>query len=79
MEGNNRPVKIHEVLAFIQSLPIKILPADNQIILAAAHIKANYPISYADTFVEAAAQKVNRTIMIGDPVFEEVTKLAKIE
>ena len=38
-----------------ESLPIEVLPADNQTVLAAAHIKANHPISYADAFVVVAA------------------------
>ena len=79
VERNNGLTKTHEALALIQSLPIEILPADNQTVLAAAHIKANHPISYADAFVVVAAQKMNGTIMTGDPEFEEVTNLAKIE
>ena len=79
VERNNGLAKAHEVLALIQSLPIEILPADNQTVLAAAHIKANYPISYADAFVVVAAQKINGTIMTGDPEFEEVAELARIE
>lgn len=79
VERNKGLAKTHEVLALIQSLPIEILPADNQTVLAAAHIKANHPISYADAFVVVAAQKINGTIMTGDPEFEEITKLAKVE
>jgi ribonuclease VapC len=79
VERNNGLAKTQEALALIQSLPIEILPADNQTVLAAAHIKANHPISYADAFVVVAAQNINGTIMTGDPEFEEVTELAKIE
>ena len=79
VERNNGLVKTHETLALVQSLPIEILPTDNQTVLAAAHIKANHPISYADAFVVVAAQKINGTIMTGDPEFREVTELAKIE
>jgi len=79
VERNNGLAKTQEALALIQSLPIEILPADNQTVLAAAHIKANHPISYADAFVVVAAQKINATIMTGDSEFEEVTKLAKVE
>jgi predicted nucleic acid-binding protein len=79
VERNNGLAKTHEVLALIQSLPLEILPADNQSVLAAAHIKATHPISYADAFVVVAAQNINGTIMTGDPELEEVTELAKIE
>ena len=71
--------KAQDTLALIQRLPIGVLPADNQTVLAAAHIKANYPISYADAFVVVAAQKLNGTIMTGDPAFQDITELARIE
>lgn len=79
VERRHGLAKAHETLALVQSLPIEILPADNQTVLAAAHIKANHPVSYADAFVVVAAQRINGTIMTGDPEFEEVTQLAKIE
>jgi predicted nucleic acid-binding protein len=71
--------KAQETLGLIKEMPIEILPADNATVLAAAHIKANYALSYADAFVVVAAQKINGTIMTGDPEFGEVTELAKIE
>lgn len=79
VERNNGLAKTHETLALIQSLPIEILPADDQTVLAAAHIKADHPISYADAFVVVAAQNISGIIMTGDPEFEELTKLAKVE
>lgn len=66
-------------LSVIHTLPIELLPADTETVIAAAHVKANYPISYADAFVVVAAQKINGVIMTGDPEFEEVTELAQIE
>jgi len=72
-------VKAQDTLALIQRMPIEILPADNQTVLAAAHIKANHPISYADAFVIIAAQKLNGIIMTGDPEFQDITELAQIE
>jgi ribonuclease VapC len=71
--------KAQETLGLIKEMPIEILPADNQTVLAAAHIKANYALSYADAFVVVAAHKINGIIMTGDPEFEEVTELAQIE
>ena len=79
IERNKGLTSAHEALALIQSLPIEILPADNQTVIAAAHIKANHLISYADAFVVVAAQKINGIIITGDPEFEEVTELAQIE
>lgn len=71
--------KAQDALALIQRMPIEILPADDQTVLAAAHIKANHPISYADAFVVVAAQKLNGILMTGDPEFQDITELVQIE
>src|SRR5574341_1785663 len=41
--------KVQDALALLRQLPVEVLPADEQTIFAAAHIKANYPVSYADS------------------------------
>lgn len=71
--------KAQDALALIQRMPIEVLPADDQTVLAAAHIKANHPISYADAFVVVAAQKLNGILMTGDPEFQDITELVQIE
>ena len=72
-------VKAHDALALIRQLPIEILPADEQTVFAAAHIKANYALSYSDAFVVAAAQQENGTVLTADPEFRLVEKLVKVE
>ena len=71
--------KAQEVLASIRQLPIDLLPADEQTIFAAAHIKANYTVSYADSFAIVAAQTVGGTLMTDDPEFGAVEELVSIE
>jgi predicted nucleic acid-binding protein len=71
--------KAQDTLALIYEMPIEVLPADDQTVFAAAHIKANHPISYADAFVIVAAQKLDGIVMTGDPEFYDVTELAQIE
>jgi len=71
--------KAQDTLALIQEMPIEVLPADEQTVFAAAHIKANHPISYADAFVIVAAQQLDGIVMTGDPEFHDVTELAKVE
>jgi len=68
-----------EVLASIRQLPIKILPADEQTVLDAAHVKANHAISYADSFVVVAAMSEGAIILTGDPEFKSVEALIKVE
>ena len=66
-------------LATIQQGPIEVLPADEQIVFAAAHIKANYILSYADAFTVACAQQLEGIVLTGDKEFEAVESIAKVE
>lgn len=68
-----------EVLASIRQLPVKILPADEQTVLDAAHIKANHAVSYADSFAIVAAVREEASILTGDPEFESVESLVQVE
>ena len=47
--------------------------------LAAAHLKAQHPISYADAFVVALAQQMQATLLTGDPEFSQVESLVAVE
>ena len=53
----------------IDQLPIRIVPVDRSLVFAAAHIKARYPVSYADAFTVALAQRNRAKVMTGDPEF----------
>jgi len=68
-----------QVLAAIEQLPLELLDASQTRVLAAAHIKANYPIAYADAFAVAAAQEFQATVVTGDPEFAKVTALIRVE
>jgi predicted nucleic acid-binding protein len=71
--------KAHDILRFISSLPIQIIPADEQMVFAAAHIKANHPISYADAFAAAVVQDLNGTLLTGDPEFQALEEFIQVE
>jgi predicted nucleic acid-binding protein len=71
--------RAQEVLAMIEQLPVEILPVDRQTVLAAAHIKAQYPVAYADAFVIAAAQAHDGVVLTGDPEFDTVKDILRIE
>ncbi len=72
-------VQAQKTLAAIEQLPIEILPATRERVLAAAHLKAQLPIAYADTFAVAAAQEFQGTIITGDPEFSKAAHLTQIE
>lgn len=79
IEREQGMVKAQEALAAIQQLPIEILPADEQTVFAAAHIKANHALSYADAFAAACAQSLNGIVLTGDKEFETVETLVSVE
>ena len=60
-------VKVHAILAALQLLPITILPADEEAVLTAAHIKAHHRLSYADAFAAGTAKLVSGKLLTGDP------------
>ena len=65
-------------IAAVDQLPIIVLPADRELTFAAAHIKARYPISYADAFAVALAQDTDATILTGDPEFRKIEHLIHV-
>jgi len=71
--------KAQDTLALLRQLPVEILPADEQAVLSAAHIKANYILSYADAFVVASAQREGAIVLTSDPEFQSVKELIAIE
>jgi len=69
-------------LAFsrIKAFPVNLVQhIDDKLLLMAATLKANYPISYADSFAAALA-KINKCPLItGDPEFKILEKQGIIE
>lgn len=66
-------------LSVIDTLPIKIIPADKELTLKAAELKALYPIAYADAFAAALGIATESTVVTGDPEFKALKDLIKIE
>jgi len=56
----------------ISRLPVQLLDAGTDRVIAAADIKARHPLSYADAFVAAAAEEYAATIVTGDPEFKQL-------
>ena len=67
------------LIATVDQLPITIVEADRKLTFAAAHLKAGYPIAYADAFALALAQQQQAVLMTGDPEFRQVQAVVTIE
>jgi predicted nucleic acid-binding protein len=59
-------------IGVIDQLPVAIAEVDRQTVFSAAHLKARYPMSYADAFSAALAQMKNAELLTGDPEFKAV-------
>ena len=59
----------------IKALPLKIVDhIDEKLLLQAATLKANHPISYADCFAAAMAMINKCPLLTGDPEFRSLEK-----
>ena len=68
-----------KTLELISRLSLKMLPATDERVLAAAHWKIHHAISYADAFAAAAAAELKATLVTGDPELESLKRKIRIE
>jgi predicted nucleic acid-binding protein len=68
----------HQTIAAIDQLPIRVIEADRRLTFAAAHLKANHALSYADAFAAALAQQMHATVVTGDPEFRAMESLITV-
>jgi predicted nucleic acid-binding protein len=56
-----------EVLRYLRALELRVLSATDDLVWAAARLKARYPISYADAFALACAIEHEADLVTDDP------------
>lgn len=66
------------IVAAIDQLPIAVAEADRELTFGAAHIKANYPLAYADCFAVALARDMEGVVVTGDLEFSAVAELVDV-
>jgi len=71
--------RAQEVLARIEEYGIEVVEVDRDLALAAAHLKGSYRIAYADCLAAALAQRLDATIVTGDPDFAQVEGLVRVQ
>lgn len=70
--------RAREAVHLLEQLPIELVPVDQPLVRAAAEIKSDHAVSYADAFCIATAQRVNGTVLTNDSEFRAVEHLIKI-
>lgn len=70
--------KAAEALRLLEQLPIELYPVDHPLVRAAAEVKSDYAVSYADAFCIATAQRVHGTVLTNDSEFRAVEHLIRV-
>jgi len=71
--------QVYQVLGNLETTKIDFVDADRTLTLAAAHLKAQYPLSYADAFAAALAMLEKAILLTGDPEFRALEKELTIQ
>src|SRR3990167_8177213 len=71
--------RAQEVLGKIAEYEPTVVEVDRELALAAAHLKARHKMAYADCIAAALAQRLDATVVTGDPDFRQVEGLVAIE
>ncbi len=69
---------LSQVLALLEDTALELVPADRELTLMAAHIKAEHPIAYADAFAAALAVEKNAVLVTGAPEFRRLESVIRI-
>jgi predicted nucleic acid-binding protein len=70
--------RAEEMLKDLRQLPIILDLVSEARILAAARIKSQYALSYADAFAVALAHELRAQVVTGDPEFKNVDSIVNI-
>lgn len=71
--------QVYQVLGNLETTKIDFVDADRTLTLAAAHLKVQYPLSYADAFAAALTMLEKGILLTGDPEFRALEKELTIQ
>lgn len=69
----------NKIMKVVDSMPIKIVYPDRELVLAAAEIKSNGGLSYADCFAASLAKRHKAKLITGDSEFKKMGKEIALE
>ena len=78
IERRHGTERLQEVLARLAQLPITVVEAPHERVLAATHVRAHHAVSYADAFAIALAEEKGAPVVTGDPEFKKVEYLVQV-
>ena len=68
-----------KVIEVIRRLPVKVVPASDERVFAAARLKIHHPLSYADAFAAATADEFAAILLTGDPELVSMEGTIQVE
>lgn len=68
-----------KAIGVIDQLPIAIAEASRELTFLAAHLKAQHPMSFADSFSAALAKAKNGILLTGDKEFKTIESMVSIQ
>jgi len=70
--------RAYQVLATLEAAGIQMVPVERDLALAAAHIKAEHPLAYADAFAAALGANSGSALVTGDPEFKALEDIVRV-
>ena len=70
--------RAEEIVSNVTDMAIELIEADFYLAMHAARIKARFRMSYADCFAAALAQRIEATVVTGDPEFEAIEQAGEL-
>lgn len=68
-----------ETLDTIYLLPLQVVSVNDEAVFAAVRFKMRYPISYADAFAVALAERLDAVLVTGDPELLDLKHQIRLE
>lgn len=84
-EVSDRVARLHGhplaegIVRQLHALPLELYVCDEQMALAAARIKADFSIAFAEAIAAATAKREGASVVTGDPEFRKIEHLVSIE
>jgi Predicted nucleic acid-binding protein, contains PIN domain len=67
------------LLQRLQGMPVDVMSVSDSMVLAAARLKAQYRISYADAFAVVTAIQIGAELVTGDPEIQDLASLGIVK
>jgi predicted nucleic acid-binding protein len=79
LERRRGAAAAYALAANVHGLPVDLVDADLDLTVGAARIKASFPVSLADAYAAALAQRLGAAVLTGDPDFQRLEGAVPVE